>query len=152
MPKVVLIFLALQFTLALSGTAQESPYYAGCGKYPGLIMGYSGDSWQDPDPDLAHFRASDLLQIKYGVKLNNENLRAALSGDNVQARYLAAWVLADQGARDAMPEIFQAFETEGCAAAPRLCDLACALAELGDRRGAEALHEFCEDQFAPRGP
>ena len=147
MLKSLLIFLALQFTLALPGAAQERPYYAGCGKYSGLVIGYSGDSWQDPDPDLAHLSASELLQTRYGVKLSNEKLRAALSGDNVQARYLAAWVLADQDDKDALPDIFQAFETES-AARPKAY-LACALTELGDRRGVEALHEFCKTDSLP---
>jgi hypothetical protein len=147
MPKLPLIFLALQVMLALPGAAQEDFYYAGCRKYPGLIMGYSGDSWQDPGPDLAHVEAGETLQTKYAIKLDKGDLRAGLSSDSVQVRYMAAWVLADQGQKDAIPDIFQAFEAES---RPRpKAYLACALGELGDHRGVEALHQFCKADGLP---
>jgi HEAT repeat protein len=147
MPKLLLIFLALQFTLALPGTAQDGPDYAGCGKDTRRFYTCNGECGTPSDPMYLHPWAGELLQTKYAVKSTTGELRSALRSDDVQVRYFAAWVLADQGNKDAMPEIFQVFETES---EPRpKAYLACALAELGDRRGVEALHQFCKANSLP---
>jgi HEAT repeat protein len=148
MPKFLLIFLALQFTLALPGTAQDGPTYAGCGKDTRRFYSCNGEcGMPSSSPADLHLGAGDLLQNKYPLKLSQEELRSSLRSDDAQLRYLAAWVLADQGQKDAVPDIFTAFETES---QPRpKAYLACALAELGDPRGVAALHQFCESDRLP---
>jgi HEAT repeat protein len=148
MPRYSLIFLALQFALALPGIAQDGPDYAGCGKDTRIIYTCNGEcGMPGSSPADLHPGASDLLQTRYAVKLDKEDLRAALSSSEVQVRYLAAWLLADAGDKDAVLGIFQTFEAESD---PRpKAYLACALAELGDRRGVEALHQFCKSDALP---
>jgi HEAT repeat protein len=154
MNKWLLFVATLQLALALPGAAQDSPYYAGCGKYTGLVFSYSGSpagpypgSLPDAGPDVAHVFAADSLRGVFGVRLNTEGLRVALRSGDVIVRYLAAWVLADRGQKDAIPEIFTAFET-GSQPRPKAY-LACALAELGDPRGVAALHQFCKSDGLP---
>jgi len=149
MPKFLLVFLTLQVMLALPGTAQDGPYYAGCGKQTSNIDTCNGECYvNSSDPKELHIWAGDSLQILYSVKLTTEDVRAALhSTDNAKIRYLAAWWLADQGQKDVIPDIYQAF---GAESQPRpKAYLACALAELGDRRGVAALHEFCKTDSLP---
>lgn len=148
MATLLFIFLVLQFTLVLPGAALDEPEYAGCGKNTLNIYFCNGECGM-PSSSLAdlHPGAGDLLQTNYAVKLTRDDLRSALSSTDDQVRYLAAWVLADKGQKDAIPEIFTAFDTEN---QPRpKAYLACALAELGDPRGVAALHQFCKNDGLP---
>lgn len=91
--------------------------------------------------------AGEILRTKYAVKLTKGDLRVALASADDQVRYLAAWVLADQDHKDVISDIYLTFEAES-QPGPKAY-LACALAELGDRRGVEALHEFCKTDSLP---
>ena len=147
--KYIPFLVALALAFALPGAAQDGPDYAGCGKDASNIDICNGECYiNSSEPRELHIWAGDALQILYSVKVTRENLRVALfSNDNAQVRYLAAWWLADQGQKDVIPDIYQAFEVES---APRpKAYLACALAELGDHRGVEALHQFCKNDALP---
>lgn len=146
MSRFLLYLAALQLAITLAAAAQENTYYAGCGKYPFLVVGYSGDNFEEGlDAFPSHMFAADHLE-KSGIPLTEPALRSALRNDNAEIRYRAAWQLADQNAKDAIPDILQTLDAEKQPRAKTY--LACALAELGDRRGIEALHQYCkEDEF-----
>jgi len=159
MPRDYLLLVTLALALALPGAAQrvgaqtlplfDGPDYAGCGR-PGNIFTSSGDCNVEScsDPRQLHHLDGEILQTKYADKLTADDVRAALhSNDDAKIRYLAAWWLADQGQKDVIPDIYQTFKAESEPHAKAY--LACALAELGDRRGVEALHEFCKTDLLP---
>ena len=149
MPKPLFILLALQVALALPGAAQDGADYAGCGNEASGIFICNGECGvNSSDPRQVHTLAGEILQTKYAVRLVKEDLRVALrSKDNEQERYLAAWQLADLGQKDVIPDVYQAFEVED---QPRpKAYLACALVELGDHRGVDALHQYCKDDALP---
>lgn len=143
MSKHYLFLVTLALALALSAAAQDGPDYAGCGHASNFFTcnGECNLPPSEDDPEKLHLWAGDLLQTKYAVKLTEDDLRIALANDDEQVRYLAAWVLADQGQKGVIPDIYLTFKAETL---PRPKSyLACALAELGDRRGVAALHDFC---------
>lgn len=145
MLKHLLILVSLQLGLSISGLAQETQDYAGCGKYTGLVFSFPGDySDQYASPAELHAQAREFLQTKYAIKLTKDELRSSLRSHNAQVRYLAAWALADSGYKDTNPDIFRALKAE---TQPRpKAYLACALTELGDPRGVEALQQLCKDR------
>jgi hypothetical protein len=146
--RFLLCLVTLECALTVVGPSQDHAY-AGCGKYPFLAFAEPGDPWlEDPAPVSSHYRAPARL-TDAGVPLTENGLREALRNGKVEIRYSAAWYLADQGAKDSVPDIFKALQAERVPRAKAY--IACALIELGDKRGVQALHRYCGEPEFPMG-
>ncbi len=77
------------------------------------------------------------------IPLTKDSLVAALRSDQADVRSLAAQQLAAEDAKEAIPSIYEALETEQMPFV-RL-NLAAQLAHLGDKRGIRALQADCDD-------
>jgi hypothetical protein len=159
----LLLLAVLLISFALAGAAQESSSYVGCGKDPYRVVPlvdastgplgaarlepYEVASRLDALAIDAHLDPGNTLQKAFGIQPTKEALRSALHNDDARVRYLAAWTLADDGDKHAIPDIFLALESEKVPRAQAY--LACALQELGDKRGVAALHQYCEQQSFP---
>jgi hypothetical protein len=145
MRRFLLCLVTLECALTAVGTSQQA-VYAGCGKYPFLVFGYSGDPLGDTAPEASHQFAFEHLMSE-NIPLTKGGLQSALKNGKPEIRYSAAWYLADQGAKDAIPDIFAALEAERVPRAKAY--IACALVELGDKRGVQALHRYCGEPEFP---
>jgi hypothetical protein len=146
--KFLLCLGTLECALTVVGLSQDHGY-AGCGKYPFLVFAEPGDPWlEDPAPVSSHYHAPERLTYP-GIPLTEKGLREALKNGKPEIRYSAAWYLADQDAKDSIPDIFVALETERVPRAKAY--IACALVELGDKRGVQALHRYCGEAEFPVG-
>jgi len=148
MCKQFLLLATFLVSLVLQGAAQDGTGWYGCAKNTDLIVTCNGECGpSSPDPRSLHGLAGDILRTEYPLRLTPAELRSALRSDDARLRFLAAWELADQDQKDAIPDIFAAFDSES---QPRpKAYLACALTELGDPRGPAALHKFCENDGLP---
>ena len=149
--KFLLCLVTLQLVLTAVCSSQEHAVeegYAGCGKYPFLVFGGTGDPLSDPTPIPSHYFAEEHL-TEAGIALTNATVRSALRDGRAEVRYSAAWYLADQNVKGAISDIFGALQVERVSRAKAY--LACALAELGDKRGGQALHRYCADADFPSG-
>jgi hypothetical protein len=121
MRRFLLGLITLQCALAVVGASQEKrTVYAGCGKYPFLMFSDTGDFAHSEDPITNHYLAG-LELTRESVLLSDEALRTALRDSRVEIRYSAAWYLADQDAKAAIPDIVEALEAEKCRSSRTTC-------------------------------
>ena len=147
MRRFLLCLVAVQYLLAVAGSAQDKrTVYAGCGKYPFMGFSDTGDFAHSEDPITNHYLAM-LALTRGSVPPTDGALRAALRDSAAKIRYSAAWYLADQNTKAAIPDIVVALEAERVPRAKAY--IACALAELGDERGVQALHRYCDESDFP---
>lgn len=83
------------------------------------------------------------MLTQHHIPLTKDALIAALHNDSAEIRGLAASQLADEGAKDAIPAIVEALESERVPT--QKIYIAQALAYMGDQRGLQALRNDCED-------
>jgi HEAT repeat protein len=143
MPKRLLSLLVWQLLLVLPALAGWRN--TGCGQHAVGPFGCNGAAC-GMNPLEQHATASVRLQ-QHGVLKSEVSSRYALHDDDSQIRYLAAWQLADEGAKDSIPDIAEALDVETDPWARVF--IACSLVELADDRGIEALQRDCDDSTLP---
>src|ERR1700683_950744 len=88
-----------------------------------------------------HFATFKELLRERGVELSEPSLVAALKNPDSHVRYLAALVLAEDKASDAMPAIADALYAEKVP--ETRANISLALAQLGDEKGFVTLESTC---------
>ena len=143
---MTVLLVIIQCAFAAIATAQTDEW-AGCARSPAnYLFAETGEPFGDPSPIPVHVSARERLN-NFGIPLAENSLLAALRNENAEIRYSAAWQLADQNAKDAIPAIADALAIERVSRAKAY--MACALIELGDQSGVHALHGYCDDSNFP---
>lgn len=88
----------------------------------------------------------EALQTRH-IELTKPSLVAALHNPDAQIRYLAALMLAEDKATDAVPEIVNALKSEKDPETKT--NIALALAQLGEQKGFTTLRSTCDSQDVP---
>jgi HEAT repeat protein len=132
MTKLLLCALTLQCALTVAAIAQTD-----------VSPGY--------DPD---FCASGLTTVRqcledHSIPLTKDGLMSALNSKNPNLSSLAAGELANEGVKDAIPDLFKLFEAEPEPLGK--IGLARDLAALGDQRGVQALRRYCDEPAMSMG-
>jgi HEAT repeat protein len=92
-------------------------------------------------------RSTNELLVEHHVKLTTESLVRALKSSDAEVRYLAAEKLAEDGVKDAIPSITEALSAEKVPGSR--VNIAFALAQLGENKGAAALESECNNDNVP---
>lgn len=95
-----------------------------------------------------HFASFKELLRDRIIDLSQPSLTSALRNSDSHVRYLAALVLAEDGASGALHAIKEAFATEKVP--ETRVNMALALAQLGDEKGSDALRATCADAEVPQ--
>lgn len=81
------------------------------------------------------------------IPLTKDGLTLALHSEDISLRNLAVYELAEEGIKEAIPDLLAVLEAE-TDPSDRIC-VADALAKLGDQRGVQTLEAYCDDKTAP---
>jgi HEAT repeat protein len=133
MSRSLLYILTLQCALAVAAIAQT-------------------DESAEYDPQLCSnlTTASQCVAENFAlhhIPLTKDGLILALHGEDISLRMLAVYEVAEEGIKEAIPDLHAVFEAETDPNA-RIC-VADALAKLGDQRGIQTLEAYCDDKTAP---
>jgi hypothetical protein len=140
--------LTMHCLLVITAGAQSAEWF-GCRRTPpDFLFEYNGNLGADTRPIPSHVTARERLG-NFGIPLTENSLLSALLDAKPELRYSAAWQLADDNAKGAIPDIIAALGVERDPRARAY--MACALTELGDQRGVQELHRYCDDSTFPVG-
>jgi HEAT repeat protein len=133
MPRLLLCVLTLQFALAVAAIAQT-------------------DESTEHDPQLCGnlTTASQCVAENFAfhhIPLTRDGLMLALRCEDISLRNLAVYELAEEGVKDAIPDLLAVLEAE--TDPDERISLADALAKLGDQSGVPTLEAYCDDKTAP---
>lgn len=146
---------------------EPAPVLTGCGQRPAYTGGGSDITPAErimDEPDVAHMSAAGLIKDE-GIALTRPALLEALYNQKPKVRALAGWLLADEienPATDDLMKLPGMGEAEKNEAADAIWQaiaaehypetkiyLTCALVQIGDQRGVQALRSDCDDTTLP---